>query len=376
MFIRMYEMLTTTVLVCSILHVRAMGIKEDKLPVLKCLLPMAAVTYIGFLSQYYYFIFLFYLAAAFALWLLWRDKNIGNCLRYGVCQGGAFVLAYLTYPSCLGQMFRGQRGAQATENFFDMSNTVQRLRFFWGLLDTYVFGNMLPAFLLVVLVLAVTAHRQRSAQRMRRIKQGTQPEIDSGEATVCEEEQGDTSNRYQLPVYGIIVLLVFQAIWGLWKRVVFSSDGKCFDRGERTGKWIKSAWTVCALVCLVIDGAGLMSGKTVFLYPEEREQIVYAEKMAQQGVPVVYLYETGAEWCIWDVANELFVHPTVYFAAVQGDVPIADDRIRNADELVVYMAKGADAGRQAERIFRSNPGLEEDSLVFEQKYCDVYYFSK
>lgn len=403
-FIRMYEMLTTTVLVCSILHVRAMGIKEDKLPVLKCLLPMAAVTYIGFLSQYYYFIFLFYLAAAFALWLLWRDKNIGNCLRYGVCQGGAFVLAYLTYPSCLGQMFRGQRGAQATENFFDMSNTVQRLRFFWGLLDTYVFGNMLPAFLLVVLVLAVTAHRQRSAQRMRRMKQGTQPEIDSGEATVCEEEQGgfgaafwmlvfatlgyfvtvsktalllgDTSNRYQLPVYGIIVLLVFQAIWGLWKRVVFSSDGKCFDRGERTGKWIKSAWTVCALVCLVIDGAGLMSGKTVFLYPEEREQIVYAEKMAQQGVPVVYLYETGAEWCIWDVANELFVHPTVYFAAVQGDVPIADDRIRNADELVVYMAKGADAGRQAERIFRSNPGLEEDSLVFEQKYCDVYYFSK
>ena len=38
-------------------------------------------------------------------------------------QAVAFVLAYLTYPACLGQMFRGQRGAQATENFFDLSNT-------------------------------------------------------------------------------------------------------------------------------------------------------------------------------------------------------------------------------------------------------------
>lgn len=193
-FIRMYEMLTTFVLLCAILHVRAMrcsemavkhesegedsvdgSLRADKagrLPAVRCLLPMAVVTYLGFLTQYYYFIFLFYLAAAFCIWLLWRDRNIWNCLRYGASQGTAFVLAYLTYPSCLGQMFRGQRGAQATENFFDLSNTLERFRFFYGLLDEYVFGKALALFLLMLFVLGVTAYRKRS---LLRAEQPVQP---------------------------------------------------------------------------------------------------------------------------------------------------------------------------------------------------------
>ena len=99
------------------------------------------VTYTGFLTHYYYFIFLFYLAVIFNIWLLWRDRHIWNCVRYAVSQGIALGLAVLTYPSCLGQMFRGQRGAQATANFFDVSNTIGRVRFFVDLMDRYVFGR-------------------------------------------------------------------------------------------------------------------------------------------------------------------------------------------------------------------------------------------
>lgn len=190
---------------------------------------------------------------------------------------------------------------------------------------------------------------------------------------------GGTSNRYQLPVYGIIVLLLFQVIWKLWRQAVVLPEGKtalCGNRAGTRGKWDKTGWAVCIVACLFIDVAGLVSGRTVFLYPEDREQTVYALEMAGQGVPVVYLYGTGEEWCIWDVTNELFAYPAVYFAAAEGDGPIMDDRVGNADALVVYMAKGADAGPQVQRIFQSNPELEEDRLVFEEKYCDVYYFSR
>ena len=148
-FIRMYEMLTTFVLLCAVLHVSTVqrlqgssGQCDTKIS-LRTLLAMAAVTYVGFLTQYYYFIFLFFLAAAFCVWLLWRDRGIGNCLRYGFFQVLAFVLAYLTYPAFPGQMFKGQRGAQATENFFDLSNTFERIGFFWDLMNRYVFGGLL-----------------------------------------------------------------------------------------------------------------------------------------------------------------------------------------------------------------------------------------
>ncbi len=170
-FIRMYEMLTVFVLLCAVLHVRAVQRLQseegrgEKLPVVRLLLPMAAVTYVGFLTQYYYFLFLFFMAIAFCSYLLWRDRNLYNCLRYGAGQGIAFILAYLTYPTCLGQMFRGQRGAQATENFFDLSNTVTRFRFFFDLLDEYVFGNLLSVFLLLIVVLALAVYFRRHRRR-------------------------------------------------------------------------------------------------------------------------------------------------------------------------------------------------------------------
>ena len=382
-FIRMYEMLTTFVLLCAILHVQAMrcnGVSAKRL------LPMAAVTYLGFLTQYYYFIFLFYLAVGFCIWLLWRDRTIWNCLRYGVSQGIAFILAYLTYPSCLGQMFRGQRGAQATENFFNLSNTLDRFRFFYGLLDEYVFGKLLPVFLLALLILAVTVYGKRSLLRAKQTREKAVPqELGLAERGCCAAYTilvfavsgyfltvsktalllGDTSNRYQLPVYGMIVLLILQGIRMLWQRVRPESMADA-DRG-------RYLYGAAAAICLLIDVAGLASDRVVFLYPEDKGQTDFAVERAKESTPAVYLYEPGAEWCIWDVTNELLAYPEIYFAVAGETDQIMEEKIQNADALVVYLAKGADDEAQIERILDSNPGLSDSQLIFEEKYCRVYY---
>lgn len=388
-FIRMYEMLTTFVLLCAILHVRAaehmLAGKWEKLPVLRCLVPMAAVTYLGFLTQYYYFIYLFYLAAAFGVWMLWRERKIRNCLRYGVSQTVAFLLAYLTYPSCLGQMFRGQRGAQATENFFDLSNTLERFEFFYELLDEYVFGKMLPAFLLLLVLLAVTAYRQGS---LRKIRYGPLYAILSFAVlgyflTVSKTALllGDTSNRYQLPVYGMIVLLLFQAVWKMGNVCLkMPALRENADRKEAPGK-VRAGGSrkiagvmAAAVICLLLDVAGLMAGRVVFLYPEDKEQLEFARARERERTPVVYLYEPGAEWCIWDVADELFVYSEVYFASADSVEQLADERIENAESLVVYMADGADVEAQVNRILGGSRRISNGQPVFQEKYCSVYFF--
>lgn len=388
-FIRMYEMLTTFVLLCAILHVRAaehmLAGKWEKLPVLRCLVPMAAVTYLGFLTQYYYFIYLFYLAAAFGVWMLWRERKIRNCLRYGVSQTVAFLLAYLTYPSCLGQMFRGQRGAQATENFFDLSNTLERFGFFYELLDEYVFGKMLPVFLLLLVLLAVTAYRQRS---LRKIRYGPLYAILSFAVlgyflTVSKTALllGETSNRYQLPVYGMIVLLLFQAVWKMGNVCLkMPALRENADRKEAPGK-VRAGGSrkiagvmAAAVICLLLDVAGLMAGRVVFLYPEDKEQLEFARARERERTPVVYLYEPGAEWCIWDVADELFVYSEVYFASADSVEQLADERIENAESLVVYMADGADVEAQVNRILGGSRRISNGQPVFQEKYCSVYFF--
>lgn len=437
-FIRMYEMLTMWVLICAILHVRAVrgfdsdgrmsGVSPGKLSVRHFLMPIAVVTYLGFLTQYYYFIFLFFIGAAFCVRLLWHDRNLWNCLRYGVSQFIAFVLAYLTYPSFPGQMFHGQRGAQATENFFDLSNTTERLQFFWNLLDKYVFGKTLVWLLLVLVLLAVTAYAvngRRKAAYPRQRKHGmeeTQQKAGDIRLSQCEIQKqqgmnvdeawcllafavvgyflavsktalllGDTSNRYQLPVYGMIVLLLFDGIYRLGKMCVsdvteFSSvnsqakqdkiePGISRNDGKKAGRIsLYILYMLTVLVCLVLNLAGLIGNRVVFLYPEDEQQVKFAREQAVAGTPVIYLYQAGAEWCIWDVTDELLEYPEIYFVSADNADAIKDEKINQAEAVVVYVADGADVDAQLGRILESNLGLTEyQELMFEEKYCDVYY---
>lgn len=396
-FIRMYEMLTMWVLICAILHVRAVkGLDSDgqmsgsgpgKLSVKGFLIPIAVVTYLGFLTQYYYFIFLFFVGAAFCIWLLWHDRNLWNCVRYGVSQLIAFAFAYLTYPSFPGQMFRGQRGAQATENFFDLSNTTERLQFFWNLLDEYVFEKTLAWILLVIVLLAVTAYAVNGRRKVSALshnqQQGMKPDVAwcllafavIGYFLAVSKTAlllGDTSNRYQLPVYGMIVLLLFDGIYRLGKMCMSGVTG--FSSANAQAKSLSILSILVVLACLVVDLTGLIGNRVVFLYPEDKQQVEFAREQAAAGTPVIYLYQAGAEWCIWDVTNELLEYSEVYFVSTDSVDVMKDEKTRQAESLVVYVADGTDADAQIGRIIDTNPRLAEHrELMFEEKYCDVYY---
>ncbi len=408
-FIRMYEMLTVFVLLCAVLHVRAVQRLQseegrgEKLPVVRLLLPMAAVTYVGFLTQYYYFLFLFFMAIAFCSYLLWRDRNLYNCLRYGAGQGIAFILASLTYPTCLGQMFRGQRGAQATENFFDLSNTVTRFRFFFDLLDEYVFGNLLSVFLLLIVVLALAVYFRRHRRRAdvwsgeMRADGGGQSggmRADGGGQSGGMNEDGgwqpagriiygmllftaagyfftvaktalllgNTSNRYQLPIYGIIILLLFWTIEGMWQSLARIRH-RCLP-------------AAVAAVCLVIDLSGLHSDRVAFLYPQAGEAVALAREQAAADIPVVYVYKPGEEWCVWAVADELMEYDRVYFVSAASEDAITEPVIANADAVVSYTPRYDDLKEeeaQSMRIASGNHKLSWEYLQYLHKYCIESY---
>lgn len=383
-FIRMYEMLTTFVLLCAVLHVSTVqklqgspGHCDTKIS-LRTLLVMAAVTYVGFLTQYYYFIFLFFLAAAFCVWLLWRDRGIGNCLRYGLFQGLAFVLAYLTYPAFPGQMFKGQRGAQATENFFDLSNTFERIGFFWDLMNRYVFGGLLGLMILLFGVAALAGCMTKTSQRKRAYTQASE-KAGSGQ---CRERQvlcgvsfcmllftaagyflavsktalllGDTSNRYQLPIYGIAVLLLLLGAAFLLRR---------FFR----------TWAA-AVFCMAVVALSYVRAGVVFLYPEAEEGVALAREQAAAQIPAVYVYKPGEEWCIWAVADELMEYDRVYFVSAAGGEPIKEPSIAAADAVVAYLPlydDGEDEEAQRMRILSGNGELSE---IHTHKYCTEWYY--
>lgn len=395
-FIRMYEMLTTFILLCAVIHIQVVQRPKaetewkEKLSYAKFLLLAAAVTYVGFLTQYYYFIFLFYMALSFGVYLLWRERNLSRFLWYGISQAAAFALACLTYPSCLGQMFRGQRGAQATENFFDLSNTFERIRFFLDLLNGYVFGYLFFVIFLAVVALAVRVYRRGGWTAER---ESAPDDARFGIAfwmllfavsgyflTVAKTALllGNTSNRYQLPVYGMIVFLVFYSCRTLWRQAAAMS-GVRQPEGEtafliRHRKYTERA---ALMFCLAMLAAGHLFAGVVFLYPEAREETALAREQAAAGIPVVYVYKPGEEWCVWAVADVLMEYDRVYFVSAGSGNGITEPAIVNAPALVVYLPLYDDAKDEAAQNMRIAAGcrVSERKRQFLYKYCESWYYS-
>ena len=240
-----------------------------------------------------------------------------------------------------------------------------------------MFGRALPALLLVLLLLLVTAYRRRSLQKPSAQYAGLSTvywllatAVLGYFLTVSKTALllGDTSNRYQLPVYGMIVLLLSEAVRRLIRYVVV--DGR--RNAPISSKWEIYSYAAAAVLCLAIDLAGLAGGKVVFLYPEAEEQVKFAEEQAQENVVAVYLYDPGSEWCIWAATNELLAYPQIYFAAADHENALTDAEIQRADALVVYIAKGVDQEAQVERILESNGQVSHCERMFDNKYYDVY----
>ena len=371
-FIRMYAMLTAFVLLAALLHIRQMmrG-QEIRLPVKQFAAPLAVLTYVGFLTHYYFAVFLFFMAVIFWIWrmaVLYRSYDrhqkgffFGAVIQYPLIMIIPLILGYLTYPSCLGQIFHGQRGAQAVGNFTDMSNTMSRIKYFGDVMNSQAFGGLMYIWLLLMLLLFAASKIQHVQSTLS--GRGRAVCIALPAAVVCYFLitsktgllAGAQSVRYLMPVCGMAVMLT----------VIYLTHVS-----ESLGMRVSTAAVTAAFIA--VDIIGLSRGDVQFLYPEDREQTAFAAENAD--TPVVYLYDSGAKWCVWDSSDELFEYPRVYFADIASDRPVDDPVIDSASSLVVYIHRQEDEQPALNRILESNKGLGGYEKQYSDTYCDVYLF--
>ena len=326
------------------------------------------------------------------------------------------MLAYLTYPSCLGQMFRGQRGAQATENFFDISNTFERVWFFLDLMNSYVFGYLFFVILIVVVSLAVRVRRRGGVTAKEGVKQdGLRFGITfwmllfaaAGYFLTVSKTAlllGETSNRYQLPVYGIVVFLLLFGCRTLWRQAVALINVKPIIKADKKPGilyrlcpsavkvllfifeligdlwgWIftlaikqkKYMEKLALLFCAAAVVMAYLRVDVVFLYPRAREEVALAREQAAEDIPVVYVYKPGEEWCVWAVADVLMEYDRVYFVSAESEDVITEPAIANADALVAYLPLYDDVKDEEAQNMRiaASCGASEAELQYLYKYC-------
>lgn len=378
-FIRMYMMLTMWCLAVMIWHIPTWK-NGMKLTVRNSGLLFGLVA-LGFLTHYYFAVFLFFLAAFTCLYNWWGRKDLKGSILYGcvVCVGMA--AAVVLYPSCLSHIFRGYRGTEATGAFFDLGNTFMRVDFFTELMNQSVFGGALWLFLLIVSVLWITLYfKNRKKNVLKKFLEEKQGLAQIGFVTLgyflvvakTALLNAEEANRYELPVYGFCMLLMIAAVYFPLKNLmqgVFSGieDKEAAKKKKRLVFGIGGA---LAGIVLLFQISALIQGKVQFLYEEDAVNVQWAKEHKDSAV--VFLYNPNNTWMIWDESEELMQYERIYFVSMADGSAIVDEILLKEKKIYVYTARMEQAETIMETLVRDNPNLNSKEKIRELLYFDLY----
>ena len=442
MFIRMYMWLTVFVLLCTLMHLRfwieTMDGEKAHLPLWKIwliyIVPIMVVSYLGFLTQYFYMIFFFFMGVGTGLYLLTSKRRF--VLAKGVKKGctsrpegkyrkvlvletfasrlkliavyvvscaAALGLAVISYPASASHIFSGYRGTGAIESFTDTSNFTDRLSFFVGLLDSDVFGGLLTLIMLFIVLVMLYLWANKDSGLVYAGKMSGPVAIITFAVVmyfiVVSKTGlllGRTSNRYEMPVYGLIILLLFMdvafCIRQVEKRVagndkdvdaLSTADAKkagvihndSVDKDSaKAGLWWTNPIRIVAVIIVFIPMIyNLVAGDSVlFLYPEDEARVAYAEQ--NSDIPVIIFFNDASSEKIWWLTDELLEYPEMYFMSESNTELITDETICTADELLVYIADNDNLEDCLQCILDSNPGLSSYTVVSVKDVWTLYRF--
>lgn len=365
-FIRMYMMLTFACLLILYVHIRA--IMRGKLSLGGVYVPVILLSFAGFQIHYYFAVFLFFLAASVSLYLFFHKNTRKTAFVYAAAVILGMLLSVAAYPACISHIFRGYRGTEAQDAFFDMHNIGQRLNFFFDLTDEYVFGGMLVILVLVMILLGLTWKVKNSKQN----KEQWSPQkkaimltlaVTMGYFLVVAKTallNAEEAIRYEMPIYGLLILLVVLCLDR--QAEVFTTD--------KNRKWMQGAFLFLMGLTLAGQLYGLIQGKVCFLYPQDTQNVAWAEENHDKDV--VYIYSPVNQWMIWDDSEELMQYEQIYFISSTQENVVSDKRLSETHHVYVYKMRGEEADAVFEKIIGQNGGFRDIKLIRELLYCDLY----
>ena len=147
LYIRMYELVTLIILITTYVHI----LKYDKTDLkITDLIALAIPVCFGFLTHYYYLLFLAGLYILF-MYHYGKEKNYKNMIKYTICMLLAGGIGLLIFPYAISHIFFGYRGQGAMNNFFSVETFIINIAEYLNIINTQVFsyiGIFIVAFII------------------------------------------------------------------------------------------------------------------------------------------------------------------------------------------------------------------------------------
>ncbi|WP_026650851.1 hypothetical protein [Butyrivibrio proteoclasticus] len=360
MLIRMYAWLTVFILACAYTHVRFIQ-DYDKVSkkdlMIKYLIPIMAVSYVGFLIQYFYLFFFFGIGLGTFVWLIRTKKEIKQAFIYAGLCAVSLMLSVITYPASVRHMLGGYRGNEATSSLFSLGDTGMRIAFFVGLLNNYVFAGGL----IIVLFFIIGGMMYRIIHNKKSVKISDSGIVLSFAAFVyflltakSALLVGSASNRYEMPIYGLLILIFVYDLY-----LVLDNVGN---------KMIMYGVSL-ALMAFLLKGF-LYDHNVLFLFEEDKAKIEYARDNKDEVA--VVMFKSATAYNVWRLTDELLEYDEVYYMDVANTEKIEDPKVTGADKIILYMADDDCDNEAMDNILESCPRIEGYVYVHSEDMWTTY----
>lgn len=150
-YIRMYLLLTLWVLLFCYFNYLLWYSNEKR-----AYMGIFLVTFLGFLTQYYFIIFAFFISLSYFVAQL-IFKNYKEVVLYVVTMFSSLGLALLYYPAALFHIFGGYRGEEAFNNFAESNSIINFIEFF-KIMNTELFAGRIVLFMCILFAITGVKH--------------------------------------------------------------------------------------------------------------------------------------------------------------------------------------------------------------------------
>ena len=346
-FLRMYVLLTVWVLALMDLHVK--WILNDRMQK-KDFLLLVLVAYLGFMTHYYFFLIAFFTSAFYFFYLLVK-KRFAVLAKYCVAMLASLLLVEVTFPVAFFKLFKGQRGDEAVQNFFSVTDFVSHAKAFWKITGQGLFADLINVFALVLIIGGAVTILVSFFRRKQQAGEEKSSAIVKNAASETRKTWLSIScMSFMTACYFILIsklapFLVDRYLFGVYPVIVLITF---FLLYEILHYW--SSERVTFIVMIVIAGSLAVfgvSGKQVqYLYSGNKDNV----KIMEEHEGDTCLYITDEQYLLVQNALELEHMGVVFIESPENIESLAGKINTNKDSMIVYVTDRVDQEETLKRV--------------------------
>ena len=259
-FLRMYIMAMFWITLLTFFFVRE---SKEQTGGEKFFFRVFAVTTCGALTHYYCILYAVLISVTYGIWLLSKRKY-RYIYKFSFAMAASGILSYAIFPAMIKHIFFGPRGRQVMRNAITASNFISRIESFWDIINNQLFGNWGSVLVWGMLLLAIIfigkycfGERRKHFKMLSNISYGIRPNFSTSYLllivptvayfVIVAKITAYRIDRYMVPVYPNIILMVCLLLIIVFERFTISKNGKivllCITLGMITVKsWFTVGW--------------------------------------------------------------------------------------------------------------------------------------